>query len=78
MGLLYHLQIDCQRLGYLTTRQLLLPREQQLHTKRGPRDPSLRLRALPVEAQATERGLVIHGITLAPNAESKLQFVPSS
>jgi hypothetical protein len=47
---LYHLQIDCQRLGYLTTRQLLLPPDQQLHTKRGLRGPGLRLQALPVEA----------------------------
>jgi hypothetical protein len=38
----------------------------------------LRVQALPTEAQATERGLIIPGITFAFDAEGKLHVVPCS
>jgi hypothetical protein len=44
-------------------------------TNRGLRHPGLRLQAETRVSQATERGFVIHGITLAPEAEGKLHVV---
>ena len=45
---------------------------------RGLHNLPLQLQPLSVEALATERGLVIHGIRIAFNAVGKLHIVPCS